>query len=74
MAGNRPGRKPKGGKRLPVRFPTDQFARYEAAAAEAGLSLSDWIANRVAAAEGLEEPYPAAKPADVDTLPLGLAA
>jgi hypothetical protein len=71
---NRAGRTPKGGIRRPVRFPDDQFARYEAAAAEEGISFSDWIANRIARAEGLDEPYPAPKRTHADTLPIGVAA
>ena len=59
MAGQRPGPQQKGGKRLPVRFPEDQLARYAEEARRVGLSLSDYLANAVATHHGLPQPWPA---------------
>ena len=72
MAGTKPGRAPKGGKRRPVRFPDEHLDRYEREAKELGIAFSDYVANLAARASGLPEPYPAAAPAP--TLPFELAA
>lgn len=52
----KPGTPPKGGDRFTGRAPTDHLAVYEEAAAEHGLSLSDYVAVVLARVHGLNEP------------------
>lgn len=68
----RPGPAPKGGTRLPVRFPDDHLDLYRQRAADAGLSVSEYVANLAARAAGLPEPWPSKH--NSGQLPLELAA
>jgi len=52
----KPGTPAKGGDRFTGRVPSDHFTVYEEAAAEHGLSLSDYVAVVLARVHGLSEP------------------
>lgn len=57
MAGNKPGPKPKGKRTaFTVRYPDDHLAIYKHRAAAAGVPLGDYLAAKMASAEGLDEP------------------
>ena len=72
MAGRRPGPDPKGDRsQITLRLPRTHRTVYEHAAKQAGLPLGDYLALRLARAQGLDDPdYIALKLTD-EALPLG---
>jgi hypothetical protein len=54
------GGRPSKGRRHPakVSIPIEQYEQYLQLAAEAGMCMSDYLANACAAAHGLPLPYP----------------
>ncbi len=57
MAGTRPGRDPKGDRaQITLRVPRTHRDVYEREAKQAGLPLCDYLALRLARAQGLEDP------------------
>ena len=70
MERRKPGPKPKGLAQITLRVPADHRPCYEAAARDAGLPLSDYIALVLAQAHELPEPAYLRRNRDQGELPL----
>lgn len=72
MAGNRPGRDPKGDRsQVTLRLPRAHREIYERKAKQVGLPLCDYLALHLARAQGLDDPDYIKPRLGDEALPLG---